>query len=73
MENMKDIENQGNQEEVISISVSATELNIIWLWLWKLPYEQSYKLIAKLIKQYNDYKTQNKQIITNNKTNGKNS
>lgn len=49
--------NEIKENEEITIQVNSEELNIIWLWLWKLPYEQSYKLIAKLIQQYNNYKS----------------
>lgn len=38
----------------MTIQLTKEQLDLIWYALWKLPYEQSYKLIAELTRQYQE-------------------
>ena len=40
----------------MTIQLTKEQLDLIWYALWKLPYEQSYKLIAELTRQYQEHK-----------------
>lgn len=37
---------------MITIQLTKEELDLLWYALGKLPYEQSYKMIANLVEQY---------------------
>lgn len=39
---------------MITIQLTKEELDLLWYALGKLPYEQSYKLIANLTTQYQE-------------------